>query len=463
MRISMFMGLVRWVAPAALLFLAGCRSDQAQGASGGGGGNGGSGGREGTCPGELVECGGACTDVVHDPQHCGACGTTCPPEQICNEGQCTVLCAGGTTKCGDACIDTMNDPANCGMCSNTCSLDQFCSEGQCSNHCAGDSTLCGSSCVSLMSDTDNCGACGESCAAGESCSAGQCTAILCTPLSIELCYSAPTSTLSVGACKPGTKTCKADGTGYDACVGEVVPVVENCSTPGDDDCDGTTNENCLYPTCKTIRDANPGADSGVYAIDPDGDGNIFQPFEVYCDMVTAGGGWTVLEKSPYGNAIGKALFNDLPTNEAAPDTLRHRLSKVRMTALQALSSDLRIDCRGNDYLLTDATNLFAGEGGPANCYNWAKILYKEASFKGHDLQDATLCTWMLGTSEGCAGVWHIDEGAQSAYNCNLANYPWTGAPITTSSADSFAVDPGTVDDLGQECHTPGAVRHVMVR
>jgi hypothetical protein len=123
---------------------------------------------------------------------------------------------------------------------------------------------------------------------------------------------------------------------------------------------------------------------------------------------------------------------------------------------------MRIDCRGSDYLLTAATNLFTGQGGPNTCANNAKILYKEASLKGNKVLNKTMCTWLPGTSEGCAGAWHIDEGAQMAY-CGLPNYPWTGAAITSASADSFATDPTTVDTLGHECHTAGAVRHVMVR
>ena len=77
----------------------------------------------------------------------------------------------------------------------------------------------------------------------------------------------------------------------------------------------------------------------------------------------------------------------------------------------------------------------------------------------------TICTWHVGTSEGCAGAWHIDEGAQNQYNCGLTNYPWKGVPVVTGSADTFASDPNTVDAVNpvHDCHKPGAARWVMVR
>lgn len=53
----------------------------------------------------------------------------------------------------------------------------------------------------------------------------------------EPCYTGPANTPNIGTCKAGTKTCLADGTGYGPCEGEVVPVLENCVTAGDEDCD----------------------------------------------------------------------------------------------------------------------------------------------------------------------------------------------------------------------------------
>lgn len=64
----------------------------------------------------------------------------------------------------------------------------------------------------------------------------------CVPGTMMDCYSGPAGTEGVGLCQKGQQACKADGTGYEACAGDVVPTVETCLTAGDDDCDGVVNE-----------------------------------------------------------------------------------------------------------------------------------------------------------------------------------------------------------------------------
>jgi hypothetical protein len=59
----------------------------------------------------------------------------------------------------------------------------------------------------------------------------------CTPLDTRSCYSGPAGTEGVGVCKGGTQTCGAEET-WGPCTGEVLPGVESCATPEDEDCNG---------------------------------------------------------------------------------------------------------------------------------------------------------------------------------------------------------------------------------
>jgi hypothetical protein len=62
----------------------------------------------------------------------------------------------------------------------------------------------------------------------------------CKPGAVEACYDGPAATRGVGVCRAGKHACLADGSGFAACVGEVLPSVQLCDTPEDESCDGSS-------------------------------------------------------------------------------------------------------------------------------------------------------------------------------------------------------------------------------
>jgi hypothetical protein len=63
---------------------------------------------------------------------------------------------------------------------------------------------------------------------------------------------------------------------------------------------GTASYSAAY-SCKDILQADPSLPSGVYWVDPDGPSGV-DAFPCYCDMMSDGGGWTlVLNYNHYGN------------------------------------------------------------------------------------------------------------------------------------------------------------------
>ncbi len=67
---------------------------------------------------------------------------------------------------------------------------------------------------------------------------------MCKPGDVKSCYSGPSGTENVGVCKAGTATCLEFGV-FGQCTGDITPgAVEDCSTTGDDNCNGAVNEMC---------------------------------------------------------------------------------------------------------------------------------------------------------------------------------------------------------------------------
>lgn len=84
---------------------------------------------------------------------------------------------------------------------------------------------------------------------------------ICIPDQRRACYSGPVNTANVGTCASGIETCLADGTAFGECIGETLPIVENCVLPGDQDCDGLADID--DPECEcTVANALVDCDTG---------------------------------------------------------------------------------------------------------------------------------------------------------------------------------------------------------
>lgn len=68
---------------------------------------------------------------------------------------------------------------------------------------------------------------------------------VCAPGETRNCYTGPTGTEGVGACRGGRQTCDANGGGWGRCEGEVLPAAAERCDGSDADCDGMRNEGCV--------------------------------------------------------------------------------------------------------------------------------------------------------------------------------------------------------------------------
>ncbi|HEX8538936.1 MAG TPA: carboxypeptidase-like regulatory domain-containing protein, partial [Cystobacter sp.] len=98
---------------------------------------------------------------------------------------------------------------------------------------------------------DNCdGAVNEGCAS------------ICREGDTRPCYEGPEGTTGMGQCHAGTQTCMAGGTAWSACEGQLLPEAEDCSRPGDEDCDGVACR-CLPEERQWCSYSGPEGTEGV--------------------------------------------------------------------------------------------------------------------------------------------------------------------------------------------------------
>ncbi len=252
------------------------------------------------CAAGLARCGGSCTDTQGDVTDCGMCGNACPSvanaARGCTAGRCGFACNPGFADCdtnpANGCeVFLGTDARHCGACRRVCSqgsnAQPTCALGVCGLVCAQGFGDCDASASNgCESDTrtspSHCGVCGRQCPSG--------------PNSTATCASA----ICGLTCATGFADC--DRNPANGCEVNLASSATHCGACGVVCASGTT---CLsgacgsLATCATIHTAQPTAPSGLFMIDPDGPGGI-AALQVYCDMATDGGGWTLVAYASRG-------------------------------------------------------------------------------------------------------------------------------------------------------------------
>lgn len=207
------------------------------------------------CNGDPTD---GCEAVLGTTEHCGGCGRRCTErgengQSRCEfSSTCVFRCDYGFGDCnrdtGDGCETTLiSDRNNCGYCGQRCADGEACVDGECALTCPDGLTACGRECRSLNTNTD-CGACGHRCPASATCVDGECR---CAAGMIYC--SAYMCRFDGGACVPSSDAncsvcdhrCGARSFGTSRCVSD--RCVLACDL-GHADCDGDEANGCEVTT-----------------------------------------------------------------------------------------------------------------------------------------------------------------------------------------------------------------------
>lgn len=201
----------------------------------------------------------------------------------------------------------------------------------------------------------------------------------------------------------------------------------------DNDCDPSTterfgeDEDCPAESCLELIDEDPTLSSDAYWIDPDGSGAI----HTSCDMITDGGGWTLVlhvndtagfQENDFLNAFGDPLFTNY--NWSYDGSLIVGLDSLVSTVDQGaiaidrfagLWTDVRMSCSTN--ALSSTESHFAQVDGYTTTNGNDGLLGAAANGVSYSV-DSSLNSFGLST------IWHdneVDTINSGHYHCDVTN------------------------------------------
>jgi hypothetical protein len=213
---------------------------------------------------------------------------------------------------------------------------------------------------------------------------------VCTPGEVEACYSGPPGTEGVGLCAAGERTCDGDGMGFGPCVGEVLPALETCDTPGDDDCDGQNP--CVGDGAhlwSKIFSSGKSDGEDAHQVVTDAAGNIF----------IAASGYGALDFG--GGLIGGAGLRDGFIAKFAPDGA-HLWSKAIADKESQLSygAGIAVTPSGGLVVAGDFDGTINLGGGSLTAYNYGDVFLVSYDGDGKHLWSKRLQVSEWGAATG---------------------------------------------------------------